>query len=520
MTGSDEKPTYRFGPFVLDLKRSSLTGGGQVVTLRPKPQALLAYLAANRGRVVSKDELLSAVWPDVFVTEDSLTQTVREIRKAFGPEHEHLLRTISKRGYLLEAEEESLPSFRILPTVAVLRFRTPIDHDAWSLHLDMLAEDLIAGLGRFQTMAVLARHSSFTLTSGDPGVLEAARGRLGADFVIEGTVRVHDDLARLTVSLIDTRSATVRWSDHFDVPTRSGQLLTRDLQEKIVARLAARLDDARAAQAVSKRPTDLVADELMMQGISILRRNEPAEYEKAGELLQAAVSRDPSNGLAIAHLAFSTVMQRGFGRAAIPDLTPALELAARAVTLAPDQPTAHRVLSFVQMYRREFAAAEFHMRKSLELNPYDADSLDQMGYLLTLRGRPQEALTWIERAIALNPIHPSWYEHDRSFALYLLGDYRKAADAIELSPIPPAWMRTWLAACYAQMGDMTAARLHADRITETDPRFSAVDFARKNGAAFEHASDHRHFAEGVLMALGLPLETWSDTGPVKVSSGD
>jgi DNA-binding winged helix-turn-helix (wHTH) protein len=518
MAGTDEKATYRFGPFVLDLNRSSLMGGGVEVTLRPKPQALLTYLAANRGRVISKDELLSAVWPDVFVTEDSLTQTVREIRKALGPEHEHLIRTISKRGYLLEAEEESLPSFQPLPTVAVLRFRAPIDHDAWSSHLEMLAEDLIAGLGRFQTMAVLARHSSFTLTSGDPGVLEAARGRLGADFVIEGTVRMNADQARLTVSLIETRTTTVRWSDHFDIPTMAGQLLARDLQERIIARLAARLDDARAAQIVAKRPTDLMADELMMQGLSIMRRNDPAEYAKAGELLQAAVTRDPSNGLAIAHLAFSTVMQCGFGRAPIPDLTPALELAARAVTLSPDQPTAHRVLSFVQMYRREFAAAEFHMRKSLELNPYDAESLDQMGYLLTLRGRPQEALTWIDRAIALNPIHPSWYEHDRSFALYLLGEYRQAADAIELSPIPPAWMRAWLAACYAQMGDLSTARLHADRITETDPHFSAVDFARKNGAAFEHASDHRHFAEGILLSLGLPPETWSDTGPVTAAS--
>lgn len=519
MSGPDDKPTYRFGPFVLDLNRSSLSGEGREVTLRPKPQALLAYLAANRGRVVSKDELLSAVWPDVFVTEDSLTQTVREIRKALGSEHEHLIRTISKRGYLLEAEEESLPSFRPLPTVAVLRIRAPADQDTWLLHLDMLAEDLIAGLGRFQTVAVLARNSSLTLTSGDPGVLEAALGRLGADFVIEGTVRLHEDRTRLTVSLIETRSATVKWSDHFDVTAKSGQFLARELQESIIARLAARLDDARAAQTVNKRPTDLVADELMMQGLSIMRRNNPSEYDKAGELLQAAVARDPSNGLAVAHLAFSTVMQRGFGRAAILDLTPALELAARAVTLAPDQPTTHRVLSFVQMYRREFAAAEFHMRKSLELNPYDAESLDQMGYLLTLRGRPQEALTWIDRAIALNPIHPSWYEHDRSFALYLLGEYRKAADMIELSPIPPAWMRAWLAACYARMGDVRAAKTHADRITETDPHFSAVNFARRNGAAFEHASDHRHFAEGVLMALGFPPETWSDTGPLTVSSG-
>jgi DNA-binding winged helix-turn-helix (wHTH) protein len=519
MSGTDTRTTFRFGSFTLDLSRSLLTGLGKDVTLRPKPQALLAYLAANQGRVISKDELLSAVWPDVFVTEDSLTQTIREVRKALGPGNEDLIRTISKRGYLLEAEPETTPSFSPLPTVAVLRFRSFGAEDVWAPALDALAEDLIGGLGRFRSMAVLARHSSLTLISGDPGVLDAARDRLGADFVIEGTARALDGEARLSVSLIDTRTKVIRWSDSFPVSLDVGKPLTRDLEEKIVARLAARLDDARAAQTVAKRTGDLVADELMMQGLSILRRNVPTEYAKAEELLRAAVARDPGNGLAIAHLAFCTVMQRGFGWAKLADLTPALELAARAVTLSPEQPTAHRVLSFVQMYRREFAAAEFHMRKSLELNPYDADNLEQLGYLLTLRGRPQEALAWIDRAIVLNPIHPSWYEEDRSFALYLLGEYRAAADAIERVPIPPAWMRAWLAACYAQMGDLAAARRHVDLVAETDPQFSAVDFARKNGAAFEHPSDHRHFAEGILMALGLPPETWSDERIVTPPSG-
>ena len=67
-------------------------------------------------------------------------------------------------------------------------------------------------------------------------------------------------------------------------------------------------------------------------------------------------------------------------------------------------------------------------------------------------------------------------------------------------------MRTWLAACYVQLGDLETARLHASRINETDPNFSAVNFAKFNGAAFEHQSDNQHFAEGVYLALGLPPE--------------
>ncbi len=149
---------------------------------------------------------------------------------------------------------------------------------------------------------------------------------------------------------------------------------------------------------------------------------------------------------------------------------------------------------------------EYHMRRAIDLNPYDAESLEQMGYLLTLRGKPIEAMQWMDRAVKLNPIHPQWYEHDRSFALYLLGEYAKAAEMIELTPPLPPWMLTWLAACYAQMGNLDMARHHIGQIAEVDPQFSSLDFASGNGVAFEHASDNEHFAEGVFLALGVPME--------------
>ena len=157
-------------------------------------------------------------------------------------------------------------------------------------------------------------------------------------------------------------------------------------------------------------------------------------------------------GLAHAYLAFANVMIAGFGRASQKDLADALIVAARAVALAPEQSTAHRVLSFVQMYQREYPVAEHHLRRANERNPYDAESAEQMGYLLTLRGRPVEALAWMDRAVRLSPIHPPWYEHDRSFALYLLGDYRAAASLIELDPMPPPWMAPARASCEQGVG--------------------------------------------------------------------
>jgi len=98
----------RFGDVVLDIDRSLLRDSkGAEVALRPKSLDLLLTLARNPGRVVSRDELFDAVWPDVTVTEDSIAQCVREVRRAIGDPEGRILRTIVKRGYCLDIEVQS-----------------------------------------------------------------------------------------------------------------------------------------------------------------------------------------------------------------------------------------------------------------------------------------------------------------------------------------------------------------------------------------------------------------------------
>ena len=112
----------RFGVFELDLIAGCLRGRhGAEISLRPKSFELLRYLACNLNRLVSRDELMSAVWPDIFVTDDSITQCVAEIRRALGGEGQSLLRTVPKRGYILAAEPGpfALPSLnKVIEVVA------------------------------------------------------------------------------------------------------------------------------------------------------------------------------------------------------------------------------------------------------------------------------------------------------------------------------------------------------------------------------------------------------------------
>src|SRR3954470_1828357 len=108
-----ENEVLFFVGFALDLGRGQLRdANGTEIPLRPKSFDLLRVFAENAGRTLGKDMLLDAVWPQVHVTEDSLVQCVRDIRRALRDEGGGILRTVARRGYLLDAEvrRESNPS--------------------------------------------------------------------------------------------------------------------------------------------------------------------------------------------------------------------------------------------------------------------------------------------------------------------------------------------------------------------------------------------------------------------------
>lgn len=89
---------YRFGQFVLNLDRGCLQKGGADLALRPKAFDVLRHLVEHAGRLASKDELVSAVWPNVIVNDDALAQCIRDIRKTLNDENEQFIRTVPRRG--------------------------------------------------------------------------------------------------------------------------------------------------------------------------------------------------------------------------------------------------------------------------------------------------------------------------------------------------------------------------------------------------------------------------------------
>jgi DNA-binding winged helix-turn-helix (wHTH) protein len=112
----------QFDRYVLDLDRGCLLLDGTEIALRPKTFAVLRYLIENSGRLVSKDELFAAVWPNLAVTDDALVQSIGELRRALDDDGPRLIRTIPRRGYRFEPDTPVDASIR--PSVGAILFTT------------------------------------------------------------------------------------------------------------------------------------------------------------------------------------------------------------------------------------------------------------------------------------------------------------------------------------------------------------------------------------------------------------
>ncbi len=177
-----QQKSRQFGLFTLDLERLCLRGPAGEAELRPKSFEVLRYLTEHAGRVVSKEEVVAAIWPDVIVTDDSLIRCISEVRRAIGDESQNIIKTIPRRGYLFDVpvsashdlteagrresvQPDSPGSASITPadgpSIAVLPFVNLGGDSEDDYFSHGITEDIITELSRFSELSVIARHSSF-----------------------------------------------------------------------------------------------------------------------------------------------------------------------------------------------------------------------------------------------------------------------------------------------------------------------------------------------------------------------
>lgn len=490
---------------VLDTQAETLTRSGALVPLRPKSFELLKFLVARAGQVVTKDELLDAVWPTVTVTEDSLTQAIRDVRKAIGDTHASLIRSIRGRGYLLDLPSEEVTAHAehsdALPRVLVLPFSHRPYSPEMALRMDALTEDVTAGLTRYRTLRVLSTVSSRDGIKDGQDSISLARS-LRADYLIEGTAFLQDGQITLRLSLTETKSLQQVWRDTLDCTGDAILSAWNKILARIIGYLVNGIEVEGHRNALSAQTSSLTAYDHRAQGLALWTSDDPDTARRCLDHFKAAVKADPNFALAWTHMVWAELILHDVALAPPEVLARTMEYSRRAVELAPFDGRTHSGLGYNQVICGDFQAAEANVRFGLQLNPSSVDCLLDLTVVLLFRGRPVEALRVLDEAADLCPPRNTYDAQFRGTGLFMIGRYSEAADALMRLPHLTNRRRLFLAAALAKADRVAEAVSTISTVVSELPDADHMDMIRR-GFRFEHASDQKHLVEGVERAFEL-----------------
>jgi adenylate cyclase len=387
------------------------------------------------------------------------------------------------------------------PSVAVLPFDSLGGQADEAYFCDGITEDIITGLARFRSLFVVARNSSFAFRGKGLELADVGR-RLGVSYLLEGSIRRAGGRVRITAQLIEAATGMHLWAERYDRSLEDIFAVQEEVAQTIVATLFGRIQEAKLQQALRKPTVSLAAYDYLLRGLAHFRGHAADDNQKAHEMFDRAVALDPRYALPHAYLALVVLAENGMADAPkeVQDL--ALAEARHAVELDSEESRCHRVLAFIWLNRREYDTSEHHYRAALELNPNDADVRMGFGHLHAVRGKPEEAMAFMQSALRLNPLHPSWYDFQLGIAFYSAGRYEEAAQTFKRVPTRRYWASARLAACYVQLGRLAEAQTQAAEVLQLKPDFSIADFLRRD-VLLERPDDREHLREALLSA-GLP----------------
>ncbi|MBQ0821530.1 adenylate/guanylate cyclase domain-containing protein [Microvirga sp. HBU67558] len=488
----EQRLQFRIGVHVGDVvvKGGDLFGDGVNVAAR------LQALAEPGGLCLSEEAHRYAARPLALTCTDLGQQDIKNIDGG--------IRVFSVRlTGQATPDEQRTPPTRALerPSVAVLPFENLSGNGAESHFSDGITDEIITGLARFRSLFVIARNSSFAIRDHSLDLAEVGR-RLGVSFLVQGNVRRTGDRLRVTAQLVEAGTGVQLWAERYDRHVDDVFAVQDEVAQTIASTLFGRIEDARLQLALRKPTESMAAYDFFLRGLAYFRGYEDDSNQQAAAMLERAVSLDPQFALAQSYLAFVRCAVDGYAAASRATLDAAFAMAAQAVDRDPQESRCHRLLGLVCVYRRELATAQRHLDRALQLNPNDADAMQQMGYVLTLRGKPEDALAWMERSRHLNPFHPTWYNSGLGTTLYSLRRYADAAETFRRLPNPGPWSHARLAACYSQLGEEAKAKVLVDAVLQVRPDFSIPTFLMRD-VLLERAEDREHLREGLIKA-GFP----------------
>jgi TolB-like protein/Flp pilus assembly protein TadD len=294
-------------------------------------------------------------------------------------------------------------------TIAVLPFTNLSGDAGWDYLGDGLAEELIAAIGQIdpEHLAVVARTSTLAYRGTAKSAAEIGH-ELGADYLIESSLRAENRHLRITSKLIHAGDQVQVWSESFDREPGSVLELQRELSSAIATRIHVRLSPERLNALARRQTRNPDAYDLYLRGLAFARRRTPETNRRAVDYFTQATAQDPDYTLAWVAIANAYAGSELNGDAPPDEVLPRTKNAlAQAVRADPVLPETQHAVGYVSWCCEwDWAAAETSLRRALEGNPRLALAHLHLGHALSQMGRHQEARQAVDRARALDPLEP------------------------------------------------------------------------------------------------------------------
>jgi adenylate cyclase len=499
---------YLFEEYAFDTDRRELYRGADVVSVAPQVFDLLDYLIRNRERVVSKDDLISAIWNGRTVSDAALTTRLNVARSAIGDsgEEQRLIKTLPRKGFrfvgsVLEAQgsagaptadipiEPPKPALTLPdePSIAILPFTNLSSDPDQDYFADGMVDEITTALSRFKSLFVITRNSSFTYKGKVVDIKQVGR-ELGVRYVLEGSVRKAAGQVRIIGQLIDAASGRHLWADRFEGELSDIFALQDRMTESVVSAIAPKMFQIEIDLAV-RRPNNLSAYDLCLRASSHLHSWTRGGSAEALRLASRALQIDPRYRLAATLAGSCHFINVNQGWTADPksEIAEGLRLIRLALSIDGNDDVALSILGWATAsFFDDYDTAREMVDRAVALNANSAFAWELRGFTYELAGQPEEAIRSFERAIRLSPFDP-WLPRrftGMGIAFIGLGRFDEAVAAAKNAlqtnqTYGPAYR--CLAAALAHLGRDAEARKTVAKLLEIEPHFRISEWVAHTG---------------------------------------
>lgn len=489
---------YRFGPFELDAIRFELRENEVAVAVEPQVLSLLLFLVANRNRLVTKDEIVSAVWHGRIVSDSAISSRVKSARRAVRDDGgaQSVVRTIHGRGFRFVGDVDEAKALAVAaagedeplieparPSIAVLPLSTIGDPGPLAIVAEALPHEIIRALSRLRWLFVIARASSFRFT-GPTHDLRRIGEMLGVRYILSGTLEAFDDRVAVAVELVKASDGGIVWAERFKVSVGAVHDLRAEIVARVVAALEVQIPLHEASRVRLGSPELMDAWSAYHLGLQRMFRFTAADNAAAADLFGHALAKDQGFARAHAGLSFTRFQDAFLDYADRATATAAACQAAElAVTLDPLDPFANLAMGRAHWLSGDLEGSLAWLDRSTDLSPNYAQGIYAQAWAQALLSRGDGGQCSTDRAMALSPLDPLRYAMLATRALSHLVR-NEAASAVSWAeraarePGAHALIDVIAAVCNAAAGDLAHARERIEIARKRQPSLTREKFFR------------------------------------------